>query len=291
METTLDCTVCLIRQSLDAARLITNNQKIHEQVIRKVLTWIAETDLQLSPPVIAQRIHRYLRMITQKEDPYKTAKKQMNCMALNLLTELKEQVDNSKDPLGTALRLAIAGNVIDMGVNSHITEDKIRESIKTALAQPLFGSLNEFKKIARTAQKILYLADNAGEIVFDRLLIEQLGASRITLAVRGAPVINDATLVDAQTAGLLELVPVIDNGSDAPGTVLSDCSEAFLNHYNTADLIISKGQGNFETLSQESGNIYFMLKVKCAVISAHIGHPIGSHILMHTCAGDAREKQ
>ena len=128
-------------------------------------------------------------------------------------------------------------------------------------------AVREFAQAAHKAQDILYLTDNAGEIVFDRLLIEQLPMDRITVAVKGSPIINDATRVDAETVGLTNMVSVIDNGSDAPGTMLEDCSRAFRDRFDRADLVVAKGQGNYETLSEVDKNIVFILKVKCPVIA------------------------
>ena len=134
---------------------------------------------------------------------------------------------------------------------------------------------------AANAQDILYLADNAGEIVFDRLLIEQLPMQKITVVVKGFPIINDATMEDAVAAGLTEIVSVIDNGSDAPGTILEICSDAFVSRFEQADLIITKGQGNYETLSDIDKNIYFILKAKCPVIASDLGCPIGQMVLIN----------
>jgi uncharacterized protein with ATP-grasp and redox domains len=138
------------------------------------------------------------------------------------------------------------------------------------------------KRIER-AERILYLADNTGEIVLDRLLIERLPTDRVTVAVRGAPIINDATLEDAEYAGITDIVPVISNGAAAPGTVLSMCSETFVEHFDAADLIISKGQGNFETLEGRSDRpIAFLFRVKCNVVRRLSGYPVGSHVVLCT---------
>jgi uncharacterized protein with ATP-grasp and redox domains len=130
-----------------------------------------------------------------------------------------------------------------------------------------------------SAKKILYLVDNTGEIFFDKLLIQQMPNDKMTFVVRGYPVINDATLIDAKIAGLTEMVEVIDNGSDAPGTILEDCSKEFLRHFSDADLIIAKGQGNYETLSNSNKCIFFILKAKCPVIARDIGCEIGSLVI------------
>ncbi|HQH71424.1 MAG TPA: ARMT1-like domain-containing protein, partial [bacterium] len=196
------------------------------------------------------------------------------------LPELKAMIDTAPDPLITAARLAIAGNVIDMGVNGTVTETDVRRSIQHALEEPFTGDSAGFQQAIVQARDILYLADNAGEIVFDRLLIEQLPPGRVTVAVRGAPILNDATLTDARAVGLHEIAEIIDNGSDAPGTVLEDCSPEFNRRFAAAGLILAKGQGNFETLNDESRGIFFLFKAKCPVIAAHAGVPVGAQVCM-----------
>lgn len=284
MKTSLDCVPCIIRQTLDAARLISPDHAVHEHVLREILHWVGEMDLNQPPPVMGQRIHRRLREIIGQDDPYRDAKEQQNRLALALLPELRNRIESADDQLIMALRLAIAGNVIDMGVNGKVTESSIYESISQALTEPFVGDENEFRNAVAKAQNILYLTDNAGEIAFDRLLIEQLSPARVTVAVRGGSIINDATMIDARAVGLHEIVEIIDNGSDAPGTLLYDCSQEFKRRFTEADLILAKGQGNFETLSDEPSNIFFLFKVKCPVIATHIGQPVGTQVLLRTRA-------
>jgi uncharacterized protein with ATP-grasp and redox domains len=279
MLTSLDCVPCFLRQTLEATRFATKDTAIHEQVVRSVLRMLAEIDLMQSPPAIAQRIHRLVREISGVDDPYRPAKERFNRLAVAILLDLTAQVERTRDPLMTAARLAIAGNTIDLGVNGNLTETDVYAAFERAFSEPLMGDLEAFRQAVAEAKDILYLADNAGEIACDRLLIQQLLSVRVTLAVRGGAVVNDATLADAEAAGLDELVEVIDNGSDAPGTLLSDCSEDFRKRFTKADLIIAKGQGNFETLSDTGGNIFFLFKVKCPVIAARVGLPLGTHVL------------
>jgi len=294
MKTYLDCIPCLIRQALNAVRMVSADTAVHASIVRQVLRWAGDMDLQQPPPVMAQRIHRQLRMISGEDDPYRLAKEHQNRMALSLLAELEAELETASDPLETAVRLAIAGNVIDLGINGSVTEYDLRQSVSRVLAESFAGELEDFRGALSEASSILYLADNAGEIVFDRLLIEQLPTARVTLAVRGSPILNDATEKDARAAGLHEIVEIIDNGSDAPGTLLEQCSEDFTRRFKQADLIIAKGQGNFETLSDEPHNIFFLFKVKCPVIADHAGLPVGTHVLGRSGAmgrsSAAREK-
>lgn len=279
MKTTLDCIPCFVRQTLEAARFASDDVKLHERVLRELLRVVADSDLTLPPPVMGQQIHRTLRRLTGREDPYRSAKERFTRLAWHMLPELSAGLERAADPFRNAVQLAIAGNLIDLGVHGGLTEEMVRATVAEALREPLVGDLEGLRDAIGCAGSVLYLADNAGEIVLDRLLIEQLQGARVTVAVRGAPVINDATLADASAARLAEVAEVVSNGSDAPGTILEDCSRDFQRRFRAADLIIAKGQGNFETLSEAEGPIYFLLKVKCPVIAAHVGEPVGTQLL------------
>lgn len=234
---------------------------------------------------MGQQIHRLIRELAEVDDPYHGVKQRFNDMALKLYAKMRNFIIASGDPLETAVRLAIAGNIIDFGVKSQLQETELEEMINQCLSSEFSGGqMGAFRKAIQEAEDILYLADNAGEIVFDRLLIEQLPVEKVTVAVKGSPIINDATMEDAVHAGLPQIVDVIDNGSDAPGTILQSCSQDFRNHFDKADLVIAKGQGNYETLSDVDKNIFFVLKAKCPVISRNIGCEIGEMILRKTKA-------
>ena len=280
MRIFLDCIPCFIRQALDSARLVTDDEQIHEKVVREVLRLAADLDMSQSPPAIGQQIHRLIRELIGNNDPYHELKQRFNRLAMRMCIELAERVRTSEDPLETAVRLAIAGNIIDLGVKTSIAESDIERIIRDCLTADFDGQqIEEFRNAVSQAEKILYLADNAGEIVFDCLLIELLPYEKITVVVKGKPVINDATMEDAEFAGLTEMTEVIDNGSDGPGTILETCSQAFRNRFEYADLIIAKGQGNYETLSETDKNIFFILKAKCPVIARDLGCEVGEMIL------------
>lgn len=283
MHTYLDCVPCFVRQALDAARLASNDDNIHQQVVRQTLLLVADMDMTQSPPFMAQKIHRLIRTLVGSSDPYKSQKNKFNIQAMELVEHLQPKIKSSKDKIETAIRLAIAGNIIDLGVKSNVSQDEVEEIINNCLDYEFDnGSVADFKEQVNKAEKILYLTDNAGEIVFDKLLIEQLDRDKITAAVKGSPIINDATIEDAELIGLTNLVKVIDNGSDAPGTILNLCSSEFNKAFQEADLIISKGQGNYETLSNVDKNIYFILKVKCPVIAKDLSACVGKMILQRS---------
>lgn len=283
MRTLPDCIPCFMRQTLEAARQATNDESIHEAALRKIGKEISRMDLDRPPPIMGAILHRTVRELTQNEDPYKKSKDICNQSALKLYSEMSELVVSSADPLETALKIAIAGNVIDFSVSPDADQLDIRSAIDEVLAQPLHvDTVDQFREVVRNAHSIMYLGDNAGEIVFDRILIEQLPKDKLTYVVKGCPTINDVTRDDAHATGITDLVEVIDTGSDIPGVVLEECREAFRRQFQQADLIISKGQGNYECLSDMDKDIFFVFKAKCSSVATHLGCDIGKPILVRS---------
>ena len=283
MRTYFDCIPCAIRQVLDSVRMISDDEAMHERVLREALGLWHEMDMSDSPPAVAQKVHRIVRKLSGVADPYLKVKDQYNQLALELYPDLRQTVAGSSDPFQTAVRLAIAGNIIDFGVNSTIEESDVEQTVACSLTDPLdMDALDDLKQAVAEAKDILYLGDNAGEIVFDRLLIEQMPMEKVTFVVRGGPILNDALMADAVTAGLTDLVKVIDNGDDAPGTILESCSKTFRRRFEKAGLIIAKGQGNFETLSDTDKDVFFLLRPKCVVLTRHLNCELGRLILMRS---------
>ena len=248
---------------------------------------LPKVDFTLSPPENAVAIYSMISDISGCDDPFNDLKKHSNIMALALRAELQERISESNDPLLTALRFAIAGNIIDYGAHHDFD---ISQAIAECLDKKL--AIDHSQKLLediRRADTILYLADNCGELVFDSLVIEQMD-KKVTLAVKEKPIINDATKSDARFCGLDQYCQVLSNGTNCPGTPLPQCSKEFQEVFNNADLIISKGQGNFETLSESQAPIYFLLTIKCPVVARHVAefhlHPaakpveIGDMIIM-----------
>ncbi|MBD3368569.1 MAG: DUF89 family protein, partial [Candidatus Eisenbacteria bacterium] len=268
MRTSVDCVPCFMDQALRAARMASDDPSVHEEVVRAVSARVADFDLSKSPPEMGRVIHDIVRRTTGDTDPYAGVKRAYTQAALELLPELEQLSEASDDRLETAVRIAIAGNIIDLGSNPDLRPDSLRRSLESALDAPLDAAgLERLRELAGSAEDILYIGDNAGETVFDRVLLRELAAERVTYAVRGRPVINDATRDDAEAAGLGELVRIIDNGWDVPGTILSQAGDAFRDLFDRADLVIAKGQGNYETLSGVSREVVFLLRVKCPVIA------------------------
>ena len=277
MRTFLECVPCFVGQALGAARFATDDETIHEEVLRKVMAKASEMDLSISPPAMGQEIHRLIRQITGNKDPYRNVKEHSNQLALQIYPGLKEKIEHSADPFETAVRIAIAGNIIDFAKVNDLDDAKVHQAIEDSFTAALSKSaVNDLRNAIKQSKNILYIGDNAGEIVFDRLLLEQLPCEKVTFVVRGSAVINDAIMDDARTAGVTELVEVIDSGCDVPGTIIETCSEQFHKRFNATDLIVAKGQGNYETLSDADKDIFFLFKVKCPIISKDAGLGVGS---------------
>jgi uncharacterized protein with ATP-grasp and redox domains len=287
VKTDLECLPCFHGQVSRTLRHAGVNGDRGRNIARRVDRIIEEASLLEVPARTTTRIHRLLRQEIGA-DPYRSVKDAYNRIALELLPAVRTQVARTGTFEG-ALRAAVAGNVIDFGIYENID---LQRSIDESFQFPLSGSdFQALIRAVREASSILYLCDNAGEIVFDRLLIEALveQGKAVTAAVKGMPVINDATRLDAASARLGECCTVIDNGNDGIGTLLELCSDDFLDAYRSADVIISKGQANFETLMQTGDErIFFLFKVKCPVVERVVGRKNGDIVIAKNGTGDSR---
>jgi uncharacterized protein with ATP-grasp and redox domains len=276
MKTYLDCIPCFLSQALRAARLSTDSEKKIKKVLDEIGMMLPKIPLGSTPPESARLIYHNIAEITGNSDPYRDIQRESTQKALSLYPALKRQVEKSDDRLLTAIRIAIAGNVIDFGVNWDFDmETEIEEILEKDFAE---CDYTQFKYRLNQADEVLYIGDNAGECVFDRILIEEINKP-VIYVVRNAPIINDATFEDAVQAGIDKVATILSSGTDGPGTILENCSLEFKNVYKKAKLIISKGQGNYEALSGEKRPIFFLLKAKCHVIAKDLGIFVGDIVL------------
>src|SRR6056297_3325925 len=290
MRTFLDCFSCFMDHGLGIARRTGLDEPQQREVLNRVAEMLPGFPSDASPPQMPLQINRMIRQMTGEPDPFAGEKEQSNRMALEAAPEVRRLIARSGQPLRTAVEFAIAGNSIDLGVSTDLDLTQTMQQLvddeesRIGAEAPENFALPALKADLDGADTLLFIADNAGEIVFDMLLIEQLRADfpllKITVAVRHAPIINDATLEDAEAIGLTELVPVISSGSEAPGTILSMCNAEFNELFNSADVVISKGQGNYETLSEVDRGMYFLFKTKCKVIARHSGSEVGDIMLV-----------
>lgn len=286
VNTELECLPCFFRQVYRSLSYAGMNGDTGRSIARRAVRIVEEAPLDQAPARISTLLHRLVREATNT-DPYKQIKDEYTQIALNLLPSARKMANRSTpasdaEILEGGVRAAIAGNIIDFGIYDSVDLDR---SLKESFLFPLPAqTFQDFVCAVRNARSVLYLCDNAGEIVFDRILIDALRSlgKNVTAVVKGKPVINDATLLDAKAAGLDESASkIIDNGNDGVGTLLELCSESFIEAYKSSELIISKGQANYETLSTSPDNrIFFMFKIKCPVVARWLGKENGDIILM-----------
>jgi uncharacterized protein with ATP-grasp and redox domains len=258
--------------------MATKNRMKQEKALKAVLSELGKTSIKNRiPPQIARKVHRIVRKVTKNNDPYKKVKDRYNRKALKMFPSLKQKVAGSKDRLLTATKLAIAGNIIDFGPSSKFDLEK---TIEEVLVQDFaIDHFDRFRKVLQKSERVVYLGDNAGEIVFDRILLEELKDKEITFVVKGGPIINDATVEDAKFAGINKIAKIKTVSNGEPGTGPKRNSKEFINLLKSADVVISKGQGNYEALSEVNADIFFLLKVKCPTIARDIGVKIGGIVV------------
>ena len=271
-----ECYLCHLSQVLRVLAIQNVDSSEALRLTRESCHFLAEINFGRTPPEISADLYKWLAAQTGTDDPYFETKRQDIRRALALYSRLKNKVLEAPDRLRKALLFSLAGNIIDFGageVGEWPAEEDFLETEELAIDHyELFSS--DLKK----ATRIVFLGDNAGETVFDRLFIEQIGC-QVIYAVREGPIINDATIEEARLSGLEEVARVVSTGCQAPGAVLDQCSPEFIAILNQADLIISKGQGNYECLEQLTGPFYFLLKAKCEVIARHLNVKQGSLVL------------
>ncbi len=283
MKTYLDCVPCIMKQAVEAPLRFTSDSGVRERIVRRTAEVISTFDMTRSPPEMGGALNRIMAEELGIPDPYLGEKRRFNQLAMELMPRLRLMLDGAPDRFEAAVRLAIAGNVIDFGAPAGETDGDLMDRFNHVMTAQLHGEgaalVARLAQMVTGAEKILYLADNTGEIVVDRLLVEMLPAGKVTVVVRSGPAINDALLEDASFAGLDELASVMESGAALPGTPLAQISDEFRRVFAEADVIISKGQGNFETLCDEDAPIFFLLMAKCPVVARQIGCSVGDYVV------------
>jgi len=269
----------MFRQGLNTVKLLTSDAEVHMRVLNRIADWSKQLSLDNSPAVNSKPVYLIVSEVTGNKDPYAQQKKETNVAALLLLPELRKFVRKSPDPLDAAIHVAVAGNIIDMGIGHSFDFNREVEEILDIMRQQLgISALPDFRKELGRGKNLLYLADNAGEIVFDRLLVEEIlnTGTKVTVAVKSAPIINDATMHDARIAGLTKLVKVIETGGNDVGINWNNVSKEFMMAVRTSDIILAKGHGNFETCDERPENFYFLLKTKCDMVADKLKVKLGT---------------
>jgi len=279
MRAALECFPCYFSQILKTARLLSLTEEQTREAIDRFSGLLPGLPDTATPAGIGRELYLILSELSGDPDPYRGIKKQCTRLALDMYPRMKERVRAAGDPLKEALRIAVAGNFIDFGTTEQVD---LKAGLEEILDQEfVIDHYRELRDSLDKSDEILMLGDNAGETVFDRVLIEELGLP-VRYVVREAPMINDATRDDAEMAGIDRAAEVISSGCVAPGTIRRFCSPEFWQTLQEASLIISKGQGNFEGLSDEALPIFFLLKAKCMAVAREIGVAQGSILLLRS---------
>jgi uncharacterized protein with ATP-grasp and redox domains len=289
MRTYLECIPCFVRQTLQTGRVCGLNEQQIKHLLDDVGCSLKHIDLADSPPEMARKLQPVITAAVGKDDPFDEIKHQSSQAASAYYDEVKTRIQASDDKLKTALEVAIAGNIIDYGavadldIAHELQELMDREEQQIAHENHDLFAYDELVRALENGKKLLYIGDNAGEIVFDKACIETIGSLyehlEITFVTRGTPILNDVVLSDALEVGMDKAARVISSGSDAPGLILERCSQEFLEEFEHADVIISKGQGNFEALSDVTGPIFFLFVAKCDVIARELSCSLRDIIL------------
>ncbi|MFW6266540.1 MAG: damage-control phosphatase ARMT1 family protein [Halanaerobiales bacterium] len=280
MKIQLDCIPCISRQVLEAARMITDDEDVIWEIMKKYGEMITQIDKDSKAPLVTARIHNFVKEKTNKNDLYYEFKEKNIEMASKLMPEVEKVIKNADDSLEVALVMSAMGNAIDAGVSLEVD---IETNIKSAVDNGFVHSdFEKFELELQTADELLFIADNAGEAVFDKLLLKELNKRDVDViyAVRDVPILNDITMREAEELNINKQAEVISSGCQSPGTVLEEASTEFKEIYKRADLVISKGQGNLEGLLGEERDIYFLLKAKCDLVADILEVNVGDFVFI-----------
>ncbi len=273
MRTNPECFECIFRQASNAVKLTDSSRENQIRALNKVLLVLENADPSLIPPALAGETNRVLRESLGIEDFYKAEKLANHELALSYIDQLRALVPAGPEGLEEGLKISAAGNVIDI---IHSSDYDLWQEVQTTVNQNLLGGgLQNFQKKLIEAPYLLYLADNVGETIFDRVFIESLDIP-VIYAVKSGPILNDATLDDALAAGLDEIAEIVETGVQSPGTILDQCTPEFRELFQRSELVLSKGQANYETMDEQGDKVFFLLRIKCPVLGRMLDAPLGS---------------
>ncbi|MDR0932449.1 MAG: ARMT1-like domain-containing protein [Victivallales bacterium] len=277
MRAQVDCYPCILSQLSELAKKAVGTEEAQHALVKRLLRLVLEADEETTPPEFASMFHSIVAEISGIDDPWREVKERSTELGLAMLPDLQKITAQSSDPFEAAVRLAIGGNIIDYGVNPDFNLSEAEEKIREVFDLPFDRELcAELKRRLDAAHSIFYMLDNCGEAVIDRLLIEPY-RDKITIGVRGLPILNDVTRREVALSGITDM-PIVDTGDRAPGVSLRNSSRELLDAMESADVIIAKGQGNFESLDEgfTARPIFFLLRVKCNIVSRRVNSPLGS---------------
>lgn len=281
MESTPECIICCLKQVLTTAVRITDDPLLHKKVLDSAMTYLKGQDLTITPAEIASDLFHLTCRELQQPDPFRREMDDYNQQALKLLPKLHRILEQSEDRILQAILMAVAGNLIDLGIIAEVNVDETIDSVlKTGL------KVNDYPKLREVLDKsknLLYIADNAGEIVFDRLLLEEIKNSypllEMTVTVKSGPASNDALRCDAVAAGIDQIAAIIETGAECLGIPEGRCGVEFRERFAAADVVIAKGHANFETIVPNRRPVFVLLRAKCPIVAAELGVAVHDSVL------------
>ena len=279
MKTNRYCVVCILNQVLRVVDYLGLDEEKKDRIFQKALKKAADIPYtEITSPEFSEKIYAVVEDISGEPDLYKTLRREQNQMVMDTIDIFRDKINHSPDPLLTAGYYALLGNIIDYGGVRIFDPGEIFKQCDTI--NITVNDYPEFKKRLQEASRVLILADNAGEAVFDRLFIEEMKRfnSRLEVyyGVRSKPAINDVIKEDAEYIGIDRVAHVVETGATCAGVIVARSTEAFKKIYYSSDIIISKGQGNFETLEKEPEDILYIFKVKCDIVAKYVNLDLGS---------------
>ena len=287
MQLKPDCFSCLYNQALRVTKALECDEGCAKDMMQEAARVLASIDSELSPPEAAVPLYERLAQVAGVEDVYAKQKQKTVEHAKPFVAQAKERIQKSSLPLATALRAAVAGNVIDFATQVSF---KLEEEFERVFTAPFALDHQKafFEELAK-AKRLVIIGDNVGEHLFDKLLMQEIKKAfdlDIYYFVRGKPIINDVTIKEAREAKLDEVCEIVDSGVDTPGFVFERASKKAKEIFLSADVVLAKGMGNYEVMeSRKDSRVYFLFKVKCSVVAGHIGKNVGDLI----CANLAKE--
>ncbi len=278
MKMQLACIPCSLRQALEAAEKATDNLELQTRIMDECIKLTSDYKSYSSSPALARDIHEVVKKYTGISDPYETDKQAAIDAAVREYERILDFIKEKGD-IYWAIKASAAGNNIDMALCGDIDVGDIMEKQLNEEFAVCDDAL--FREKLKSAKTLLIIGDNSGESVFDCALIESLPPMEVIYAVKSAPIINDVTEKDAISSGLHRVSRIVPSGSTVPGTILSECTEEFRSIFRKADIVISKGQGNFETIEDAGRGVFFLLRAKCRYVADALGVPLGSYVFKY----------
>lgn len=287
MKINYNCLPCLINQVVKISEM--TNVPNRDELFRDVFKFLGEIDFNKTNPEVIGETFKMVKKHIGNEDPYLNIRRYYNRLFLEMEKEFEDKISASNSPIETAIKYAILGNIIDFNpIHTTKMEDVMTYFNEVDHRELIINNVAELIDELKRGKTLLYLGDNCGEICLDKILVKQIKALNprldIYFGTRGAAVVNDSIEEDAYAVGIDKYANVVSNGDYSLGTVLERASDKFKEIYKKADVVIAKGQANYESLSEEKDkSIYFMLMTKCEVIASDIGVAQKSMICMRRC--------